>query len=501
VLFRSTAIFIKRNWPTVNITVVEDPKRPPIIAGESGTTTFVSLLRHLKIDINDFIRKVNATPKVGGHFKGWNGEGTEFIHSLQTDYAPWLDGWTDYHASDSVDLKLGNLQNIMSAERNKDTYLKTLIGNDIPLADAFYATYFIKENKVPFGAESDIPCVPMWHFESRGAAAYFKELGLSRGIDLIEGEYQHSKLDENGNITSIVLNDLQDIDGDWFFDCSGFSRLLVGKVYNEKLVDYTDYFPARAVVAWWDEPKYVPTTNATAMKYGWSWNINLRHRSGNGYIYDPDYLTLDQAVEEASTFFKKEITPIANFQFTPGMFRNAWHNNTVAIGLSSGFLEPLEANGVAVIIESLYALQDYWKPFEKSMSSESIKRFNDRVWYITEDIRDFLSLHYRGQRRDTEFWVSHANDSNRIPDSLKHKLQDWKLFYEGITPEPECHGYSSAAWLMVLQGLKVFDHSVLADKMKAQLPIGKHVLNTNIVRYNELVAQFWTIDEWIQRTT
>lgn len=188
-----TALFVDRHYPNVDIIVVENPKQPPIIAGESGTTTFVSLLKNLKIDINDFIKNVNATPKVGGHFKNWNGIGTEFIHSLQTDYAPWLDGWSDYvKTAAEEELNLGTLFSIMNSEQEKDLYLKTIIANDIPLSRAFYATQFIKNQKVPMGSESILPCVPMWHFESRGAAAYFKKIALSRGIKLVEGVYTHS---------------------------------------------------------------------------------------------------------------------------------------------------------------------------------------------------------------------------------------------------------------------------------------------------------------------
>jgi len=496
-----TAIFIKRNWPELNVTVLEDPKRPPIIAGESGTTTFVSLLRHLRIDINDFIKEVNATPKIGGKFKNWNGVGTEFIHALQTDHAPWLDGWTDYYDQETIpELSLGNLKNILVSEKNKDLYLKTILGNDIPLADAFLSTYFIKQNKVPFGAQSDIPCVPMWHFDSRDSAAYFKKLGMSRGITLLEAEYQDAVLNEQGCVESLILDNNRSVAGDWFFDCSGFARLLLGKKYKEPVLDYTNYFPARAVVAWWDNACYCPTTNATAMKYGWSWNINLRHRSGNGYIYDPDHLTLGQALDEVRQQYGSHIEPIANFQFVPGMMRNSWKNNVIAIGLSSGFLEPLEANGIAVIIESLYGLQDYWKPFEKTIRPEAVSRFNDRVWYITEDIRDFLALHYRGSRYDTEFWKSHRDDDFRIPESLKNKLHDWEMYYKNLGSEPDIHGYSSTAWLMVLQGLKVFDHSTFSTVYKQHLPKGEKILNMNIARYKDIVAPFLTIDQWVQQT-
>lgn len=496
-----TALFLQKNYPSLDISLLENPKIPPIIAGESGTTTFVSLLGHLKIDITDFIRSVNATPKVGGRFKNWNGEGSEFIHSLQTDYAPWLEGWTDYvKSAPAEELNLGTMYSIMNREQEKDIYLKTILANDIPLARAFFATKFIEENKVPFGAESDLPCVPMWHFESRAAAAYFKSIALSRGINFVEGEYTHSTQKENGDIKSIHLADGRTISADWFFDCSGFARLLLGKVLQEPIVDYSDYFPARAVVAWWDDPCYCVTTNATAMKYGWSWNINLRHRSGNGYIYDPDHITLDQALDEARQEFGEHIEPIANFQFTPGMMKNAWRNNVIAIGLSSGFLEPLEANGVAVIIESLYCLQDHWKPDSDFLRAERMSRFNERIWNITEDIKDFLALHYRGKRRDTKFWQSHGNDSFRVPDSLKEKLNMWAEYFNGTKGEPWLHGYSPTAWLMVLQGLQVFDHSTLATMYKKALPIGEKVLNINESRYREIVAPFWTIEQWIQRT-
>jgi hypothetical protein len=171
----------------------------------------------------------------------------------------------------------------------------------------------------------------------------------------------------------------------------------------------------------------------------------------------------------------------------------------MAIGLSSGFLEPLEANGVAVIVESLFALQDHWTPGRKPRP-ESVERFNNRVWSITEDIRDFLALHYRGKRRDTEFWRSHGEDAFRVPPSLTEKLEKWKPYYNAIGSEPIFSGYSSTAWMMVLQGLQVFDHAKLADRHHKVLDIGKAVLNRNTSKYKELVEPYWTLEEWINRT-
>ena len=497
-----TALFLKRNWPTLSVTVVEDPERPPIIAGESGTSTFIGLLKHLKIDAEDFVRRVNATPKMAGKFTDWAGEGTEFIHALQTDYAPWLDGWTDMDNVPINQLDMGRITSIMRQERAKDVYLKTIIGNDIPLAKAFYANYFVEANKVPYGPgdKTELPITCMWHFESRATAAYFKEIGISRGIELVEGEYQEAAQDAAGNISSITLDGERVLSADWFFDCSGFARLLLEKVMKEPIVDYTDYFPARAVVAWWDDTCYCTTTNATAMKYGWSWNINLRHRSGNGYIYDPDHITLDQAIGEAEKRFNKKIDPIANFQFVPGMMKNFWKKNVFAIGLSSGFIEPLEANGLAIIIETLYAIQDYWNPNIKEYEAFTRQRANDRAFFIADDIKDFLALHYRGPRRDTEFWQSHGNDKFRIPASLQEKLDEWRDFYNLRTPEPWPKAYSATAWIMVMQGIKLFDPDPIASSHRNLLPIGLDVLNTNAQKYKALVDPFWTVEEWIQRT-
>lgn len=491
-----TALHIQKLHPSTEISVIEDPKRPPIIAGESGTITFVHFLSSLKIDNEDFIKKTNATPKMGGRFKNWNGVGTEFIHALQTNLNPQLYGFSQ---SVVPSKELGQLFFNLKIENESDLYVSTILANEIPLAKAFFAYQFIEQNKVPFGATCEELCSPMWHFESRAAAAYFKDIGLSRNIKLIESEYKHSTQQANGDIVSLTLEDGRVIEGDWFFDCSGFSRLLLGKVLKEPLIDYTDYFPARSVVAWWDQAKPCVTTNANAMEYGWSWNINLKHRSGNGYIYDPDHINLDQAVQEAEKFYGYKIDPIANFTFNPGIMKNAWKNNVLAIGLSSGFLEPLEANGVQVIIDTLWAVEDLWRPNIKDDLQERQTLFNQRVFYNTDDIRDFLSLHYRGKRRDTDFWKSHAYDKFRIPESLTDKLNLWQEYYNGHRNAMVfCNGYSPTAWLMVLQALEIFDTGQLKDSRKQFLDIGKTALNNNYKKYKEFAEPFLTIEQWLK---
>jgi tryptophan halogenase len=493
-----TALYVNKLHPNWRITVIEDPKRPPIIAGESGTTTFVSFLKALGIDNDDFIKQTNATPKLGGRLKNWNGVGTEFYHALVTDHAPWFEDFVhNIEYIPCTELLLGESMKDLIIHREKDLYETACLAYDIPLAEAFYSYHFIKQNKVPLGTSSEIPIAPMWHFESRAAAKYFKDIALSRGISLIEDEYKAVSQSANGDITEILFDQNRSIDGDLFFDCSGFARLLLDKVLHEPIIDYSNFFPARAVVAWWDAPHPCVTTNANAMEYGWSWNINLRHRSGNGYIYDPDHISLDQAVAEAEKFYGYKINPIANFSFTPGMMRNSWKNNVIGIGLSAGFLEPLEANGIQVIIESLWAFEDLFRAGQKDDIVRK-QRFNDRVFALTDDVLDFLALHYRGHRRDTEFWKSHAYDKFRIPDSLTAKLDQWEHYFNGdLGAKARAGGYSSTAWLQVLQGLTIFD----TEKLKKQYlflkgPVEK-TLQENSNKYNQLVSRFPSVEEWL----
>jgi len=490
-----TALYIQRYWPDLSITLVEDPKRPPIIAGESGNTLFTDFLNRIKVDKEDFIKSTNATPKLGGRFVDWGELGTEFTHCMQTDYSPWLDHWGKFlNNVPNLDFTL----NKILANKIRSIYLKTVVANDVPLQYMFHSGEFIRQNKVPYGANTGVPCNPMWHFDSRAAALWFRDVGVSRNINLILGEYVSASCDEKGNVTKLILNDGREVNGDWFFDCSGFARLLLNKFLKVEQQDVSNYFPARSVVAWWSESEPSLTTNAFAMKHGWSWNINLRHRSGNGYIFDPDTTSLEKAIEEASKRFSINIEPVANFTYTPSISEVHWKNNVVAVGLSSGFLEPLEANGVAVIIEALFSLSDYWNPYTQNNAPASVDRFNRRMFNIYNDIKDFLALHYRGNRTDSEYWLK-LKDPKTIPDSLKEKLQLWEDFYYNDGTEPNFGGYSEAAWLMVLQGIKYFDHRKLKELsfVKYNETTGLEILQKSQSYYKTLVDPFVSLDTWM----
>jgi tryptophan halogenase len=337
----------------------------------------------------------------------------------------------------------------------------------------------------------------MWHFDSRANAAYLKNVGMSRNITLIEGEYQHSNLDHQGNIASLVLDGERVIPLDWVLDCSGFARLLLEKVMGVGKKDYTDILPARAVIAWWDKPKFNSATIATAMDAGWSWQIGIKHRTGQGYLYDPDILTSDQALVEIRSKFGEHVEPVASIKFSPCVLDQFQKKNVIGVGLSTGFLEPLEANGVGVITDSLEFLKQLWDPW--ATVDEFPKEFNQLVAQSYEAIKNFLSLHYRGKGLETRFWKEHQTNPIRIPDSLSAKIDEIKEFYctGAINPFNYAGQYSLESWITVVNALDIVTPDL----------IPKHESNEYILEYYarqktlnmQICKEYIGIEEWSQK--
>lgn len=449
-----TALYLNKRFPGNKISVIEDPNRPPIIAGESGGSSIIGLYKFLEIDFNDWVVQTGALPKLGGKFFNWNGDGESFTHGLVDQY---------------YDLEFNNKLNSLVGV-NRD-FLRCCIAENISVEDIFYNARLIEKNKLPIVYDDQSNSfvaldTPMWHFDSRANAAYLKNLGLSKNITLIEGEYVSCQRSENGKILSLSLINDQTVYADWFFDCSGFARLLVEKELKIKFKDHSKLFPARSVVAWWDEnPKLINYTAVTAMKYGWSWNINLKERSGNGYVFDPDHISVEQAIEEAENTFSIKINPIAKLNFTPSIIDECWKENVIGIGLSTGFLEPLESNGLAQVVIQLELLDRFWSP-ESSCELERIM-FNKDFSASMNEILNFLLLHYKGSRRDTDFWKDHARLMDRYTDSLHEYICSCK---DGNFVEyPELMRiYSMESYTAVLSGLNLIDRQKLQDKLKCQ---------------------------------
>lgn len=430
-----TAIFFKRVWPELKITVIEDPKHPPIIAGESCTAPFVDLLDFLNIDVNDWIKKVDAFPKLGGKFEGWGPGGSDFIQPL---FSYYKNRWDHEHPDFSKD-------NIL---------LKGFLANGLPLHKITVAGQLLETRTTPFTSNGFVTR-PMYHFDSRKNADYFKTIGQTLDITLILSKYKSCEF-ENSDIKKLILEDLE-ITADFYIDCSGFNQLLLKKAIGREFKDYSQYFPASGVIAWWDKSELKPYSRMVAMDYGWRFNIDLQSRSGNGYVYDMSLISSEQAKSEVEKKLGKSVDLVANASWKAEMALNPWCKNVVAIGLSSGFLEPLGSGGHTMIAMTLKLLSECWSPCEET-HAHARKIFNDQYELIVEDTVDFISLHYRNGRNDTEFWRKHlAEDS--VPDSLKVKLEQFKsgVFYDnGVA-------YSLENYAVVLQAYNLIDRNLLTN--------------------------------------
>jgi tryptophan halogenase len=295
----------------------------------------------------------------------------------------------------------------------------------------------------------------------------------------------------------LVLDNEKEVSCDWLFDCSGFARLLLEKFYKINKKDYSRYFPARAVIAWWDKTTPCSSTIATAMDAGWSWKINLKHRSGQGYLYDPDILSKDLALKEIKLKFGEYIEPVAALEFVPCILEKFQQNNVIGIGLSTGFLEPLEANGVGIIIDALEHLRALWNP---ALSVEDFpKSYNKIISESYEAIVDFLTLHYRGKGLETEFWKNHQIDNNRKPQTLLTRIDEINYFLRTgrIDLEKFDRQYSLESWLTVGIALGIFDITEIPNDNTSDFVLQYYYEEKKL--HNNICKNYIGIEEWFTK--
>jgi len=287
-----------------------------------------------------------------------------------------------------------------------------------------------------------------YHFDAGLYAAYLREYAERRGVSRIEGKVTEVVLeDTRGHVASVRLADGRSIEGELFIDCSGFRALLIEGALKTGYDDWTHWLPCDRALAVPCERAgdFTPYTRATARTAGWQWRIPLQHRIGNGYVYSSKSITDDAAA--ATLLSNLDGRPLGDprpLRFVTGRRRKAWNRNVVAIGLSSGFLEPLESTSLHLIqtgiVKLLALLPDL--DFDPILADE----FNRITASEVERIRDFLILHYHmTQRQDGELWRYCA--SMPIPDTLREKIEHFRRY--GRLVQREWELFSAPSWLAV----------------------------------------------------
>ena len=449
-----TALYLRSIFSNDNITLIQSKEVGIIGVGEATTPHIVQFLRQLNIDPLDVIKKTDGTIKNGISFENWNGDNQRYFHAFADDISNfYIPNLFDSHCS--------------------DFYIKKIIKENLSFEDYIYQAKLSYDNKIDLKTRWAI------HFDATKFANYLEDVGKSRNINVSNDTFETVSYDDNGFIKKINLKNYQSIDCDFVFDCSGFSRLIIGKEYQTKWISYSNHLPMKKAIAFWlDVDDKVPSyTAAIAMKYGWMWKIPLQHRTGSGYIFDSDYIDESQALAEAEEYYGKKLEIRKIISFDAGRYENVWVKNCMAVGLSSGFIEPLEATSIWMTITQLTFFRQFLNEIKNPRKS-SIQNYNKLIANINDETMSFVFLHYMTKRNDTEFWKK-FKDNYTIPKTLKPKLnlikennlRQYDIFQDTFT---------LTSFLQVCYGLQLFEKDInmsMYDNVRPNPSEYKEIIN------------------------
>ena len=411
---------------TVAVTLVESEAIGTVGVGESTIPPLVVYNRLLGINEAEFMRATQATFKLGILFDNWKQPGDRYFHSFgYTGKDHWAAGFQHYWLEGRA---RGHTQSY-------DDYCLELVA---ALQSKFAQ---LPDNKVNYAYQLD----------SGLYARFLRQMAEADGVTRIEGKIARVELDgESGDIAALELDGGRRVEGDLFLDCTGFRALLIEGALHAGYDDWTHWLPCDSAIAL-QTPNVrppVPYTRAMAHDAGWQWRIPLQHRTGNGIVYCSRYLDHDAALERLLGNIEGEpLTPPNKIRFQTGARRKQWHRNCIAIGLSGGFMEPLESTSIHLIQRAILRLIRMMP--QGAISLRDVAEFNDQQFQDMEQIRDFLILHYKvTDRRDSPFWRQCA--AMEVPDSLAQKIELFRETARVFRRNEEL--FAENSWVQVMMG-------------------------------------------------
>lgn len=404
----SAAYLMKATNFNVKVELIESPNIPKIGVGEATLPSIKEqLFDFLEIPEKEWMPKCNATFKMGIKFVNWRfgpQEGGDKYYHIFGEM-PLLEGFPLSQVW--YDLRRRGLEKPLDYSCHKSTYL----------CDNFKSPKYRDGNSAVHAA---------YHFDAALVAEFLKEWCVERGVSHVQEHLINAELKESGDIDCVVSDRNTRYHADLFIDCSGFRGFLIDQVLNEPKISFSKSLLNDSAVTInlsndgsTDIPPY---TSATAMTSGWTWNTPLKDRSGNGYVYSSDFQSSEDAENEIRQFLGEKAMdgPVRHIKFESGRRVRSWVKNCVSIGLSSSFLEPLESTGIYFIYAALYQLAEHFP--SKDMNPALRDKFNDKISYMVDDVRDFIVLHFcTSPREDTPYWKANKYDLE-ISDALQDIL-------------------------------------------------------------------------------
>jgi Tryptophan halogenase len=425
------------------ISLIESSNIPTIGVGEGTTPLFKRFLNFLNIPEAEFMSACKATIKLGINFPGWTNS-DEFETYFHPFAAP------------------GHNQHDQQFFENCNQRRKGESVNTNP-ADFFFNSELAAQYKAPVGPP---PCDSStidyaYHFDTSLLADYLKQRCLEQGINYIVDDVKDVIQNENGGIDRIVTADSGEMSADLFVDCTGFRRLLISKTEDKEIISYKPrLFNDRAVVIRTPvsaDVNFPPFTESRAMKCGWAWRIPIGSKISWGYVHSADYTTQEDAEQELRELIGEEakgIEPL-NIKLQTGRVSKHWNKNCLAIGLSQGFIEPLEATALAL---TQFSINRFVTHFSRGgYQTDYRDHFNEIVNEAFDCTVDYIQLHYKlNSRKDTQYWRD-CSDNENITDTQRAVIAGWDSqsadFISVLKEQVHRSSYAPYSWYCILSGM------------------------------------------------
>jgi len=424
-----SALLLQKLFPA-NITIVKSNQIGIIGVGEGSTSQFSFFTQIAEIDPLELFKKAGATIKVGTVFKGWNFPNHQYAHVID-----------EFQQSSEV----GALELYIRSAINNPNNPSSLIGPRFEKA--------FNLNKVPFENHPSL-ITNQYHFDSFKLNKFLLDKCVERNIKILDKKVIDIKLNNKGNINNLITENNENIFGDFFIDCSGFKRILSKKL-NQKYTSYDDYLPTNSAITiplHYSTPSQniEPYTTATALNNGWVFKIPTQTKYGTGYIFNNNYISPEQALQELNQHYNTNLQePEKLIKFNSGKLEKTWHKNCLSIGLSGSFVEPLEAQSIGFTIIQILYFRHYLRNSQFNLSYFR-KKYNKFVTLMFNNFIDFLQAHYMTKRNDSKFWKDKPFEITDFNKNFFNKFSKGYIMEEDFKGERIFGSYS---WFQVFYGL------------------------------------------------
>ena len=442
-----TANVLKHQLKNLNIdiTLVESPNIGSIGVGEGSTPHLKRFFDLLGISETEWMPACHATFKNGISFINW----TE--HLPENRYFHPFPSIIDRQTASAF------LNNCMARHQGKSVNINP---------DNYFLAYYLSEAGLSPKTQANKPIIPMnyaYHFDATLVGKFLNDIGVKMGVNHVQGEYvkTHFTPNNTGEICAIELKDGRILEADFFIDASGFSSHLLQQSLKIEFESFTNNLFNDSAIAMQTKVCDIlpPETKATALKHGWAWHIPLTNRTGNGYVFSSKHTSFENAEQELREHIgaESEHAKARHIKMKVGQVKQAWHKNVMAIGLAQGFIEPLEATALHLVMETLGLFLHGFK--NGKYDDRDITQFNLGISERYQGIRDYIVCHYKvNSRSDTAYWRECSAMSN-ISDNLQAVLSAWQAGKD-ITPilneRKMTHYYPAMSWYCLLAGYGYF---------------------------------------------